>query len=255
VRQTAVAVALSVPAAGGVQRAFGSDAKSLQIGFAVEAGLRAARLARAGAEADTSAVDAWLPLVGGDPARLSTEPGGPAVPDGLAVKLYPACYALQRPISALAGLDVDPEDVTRIVARTPVATVAPLTHHRPTSGLQGKFSLEYACAAALLDAHPGFASFTDDAVRRAAAQRLVGLVELQLVPGGDGLLSGAFQAEVHTRSGIRTAWLDLPPGAPARPPTAEQLSAKLADCLAGLDLDPRQWTWANAADLLRAHLR
>ena len=37
----AVAMALAVPAAGGVQRAFGTDAKSLQVGFAVDAGLRA----------------------------------------------------------------------------------------------------------------------------------------------------------------------------------------------------------------------
>jgi 2-methylcitrate dehydratase PrpD len=40
------AMALAVPAAGGVQRAFGTDAKSLQVGFAVEAGIRAARLTR-----------------------------------------------------------------------------------------------------------------------------------------------------------------------------------------------------------------
>ena len=40
----AAAMALAVPAAGGVQRAFGTDAKSLQVGFAVEAGIRAARL-------------------------------------------------------------------------------------------------------------------------------------------------------------------------------------------------------------------
>ena len=39
-------------------------------------------------------------------------------------------------------------------------------HHQPDSGLQGKFSLEYAAAAALLDRYPGFTSFTDAAVRR-----------------------------------------------------------------------------------------
>ncbi|WP_375502216.1 MmgE/PrpD family protein [uncultured Jatrophihabitans sp.] len=254
VRQTAVAIALAVPAAGGVQRAFGSDAKSLQVGFAAEAGLRAARLARAGADADTSAVDAWLPLVGGDVARLDTESGAPALPDGLAIKIYPACYALQRPISALAGLGIATGDVTRIVARSPVATVAPLIHHRPTTGLQGKFSLEYACATALLDAHQGFASFADDAVRRAEAQRLVRLVEIQLTPGGNGLLSGAFEAEVYTGRGVETAWLDLPPGAPRRPPTPEQLAAKVTDCLGGLTLDPQSWTWSTAADVLREHL-
>ena len=252
-------MALAVPAAGGVQRAFGTDAKSLQVGFAVDAGIRAARLAAAGAQADPEAVDAWLGLVGGDPAAV--DPSGPTVPNGLAVKLYPCCYALQRPISALAELapKPDPAAIRRIVLRTPEATVVPLIHHRPTSGLQGKFSLEYAAAAALLaaysGAYPGFASFTDAAVRRDAARRLVSLVETKLDPGGSWLLDGELEAEIHTGDGtILRASAQFPPGSPERPPTAAQLQAKLADCVRGLDTDPASWTWDNAADVLRRFL-
>ena len=251
----AVAMALAVPAAGGVQRAFGTDAKSLQVGFAVDAGIRAARLAAAGAQADPEAVDAWLGLVGGDPAAV--DPSGPAVPNGLAVKLYPCCYALQRPISALSELapKPDPATIRRIVLRTPEATVVPLIHHRPASGLQGKFSLEYAAAAALLDAYPGFGSFTDAAVRRDAARRLVSLVETKLDPGGSWLLDGELEAEIHTGDGtILRASAQFPPGSPERPPTAAQLQAKLADCVRGLDTDPASWTWDNAADVLRRWL-
>ncbi|MGH3195720.1 MAG: MmgE/PrpD family protein [Streptosporangiaceae bacterium] len=256
----AVAMALAVPAAGGVQRAFGTDAKSLQVGFAVEAGIRAARLAAAGAQADPAAVDAWLGLVGGEPAAV--DPSGPVVPNGLAVKLYPCCYALQRPISAigeLAGPELDPAEIRRIVLRTPEATVVPLIHHRPQDGLQGKFSLEYAAAAALLaacsGAYPGFGSFTDSAVRRDDARRLVSLVEVKLDPGGIGLLDGQLEAEIHTSSGaILRASQQFPPGSPARPPTAAQLRSKLADCVRGLDTDPTSWTWENAAGMLRRWL-
>ncbi|MGH3232343.1 MAG: MmgE/PrpD family protein [Streptosporangiaceae bacterium] len=256
----AVAMALAVPAAGGVQRAFGTDAKSLQVGFAVEAGIRAARLAAAGAQADPAAVDAWLGLVGGEPAAV--DPSGPVVPNGLAVKLYPCCYALQRPISAigeLAGPELDPAEIRRIVLRTPEATVVPLIHHRPQDGLQGKFSLEYAAAAALLaacsGAYPGFGSFTDSAVRRDDARRLVSLVEVKLDPGGIGLLDGQLEAEIHTSSGaILRASQQFPPGSPARPPTAAQLRSKLADCVRGLDTDPTSWTWENAAGTLRRWL-
>jgi 2-methylcitrate dehydratase PrpD len=46
--QTATAIALAVPGAGGVQRAFGTSGKSLQVGFAADAGVRAAQLAAAG---------------------------------------------------------------------------------------------------------------------------------------------------------------------------------------------------------------
>ncbi len=257
----AVAMALAVPAAGGVQRAFGTDAKSLQVGFAVDAGIRAARLAAAGAQADPEAVDAWLSLVGGSahsrPAAV--DPSGPVIPNGLAIKLYPCCYALQRPISALSELagselapKLDPAAIHRIVLRTPEATVVPLIHHRPTSGLAGKFSLEYAAAAALLDAYPGFGSFTDAAVRRDAARRLVSLVEIKLDPGGSWLLDGELEAEIHTGDGrILRASQQFPPGSPARPPSAAQLQAKLADCVRGLDTDPASWTWDNAADVLR----
>jgi 2-methylcitrate dehydratase PrpD len=273
--RVATAMALAVPGAGGVQRAFGTDAKSLQVGFAVDAGLRAARLAAAGAQADPAALDTWLCLVGGDPstpalvggapagrapsgaAPSAVDPSGLLITNGLAIKLYPCCYALQRPIAALAELApaLDPAAVRRIVLRTPAATVVPLIHHRPETGLEGKFSLEYAAAAALLDSYAGFGSFTDEAVRRDEARRLAGVVETKLDPGGDWLLDGELEAEVHTADGavLRTRQ-QYPPGSPARPPTPDQLAAKLADCVAGLDTDPAGWTWENAADTLRRWL-
>lgn len=248
----ATAIALAVPAAGGVQQAFGSDAKSLQVGFATEAGVRAARLAAAGASADPGALDQWLELVGGDPRALDLE--GAAVPGGLAIKVFPCCYALQRPISALADLardGLDPATVTRIVLRTPRATVAPLIHHRPLTGLQAKFSLEYAAATALLDPHQGFAAFTDTAVCRPEAQRLLRLVEVELSDTGNWLLAGELEAEVHTTTGVLQARLQLPPGSPDRPPTPEELSTKVAECVAGTNVDPTAITWSGAADLLR----
>src|SRR6202042_1808433 len=64
---TARAIALAIPAAGGVQRAFGTAAKSLQVAFAADAGVRAAALAGAGATADPRALEEWMALVGGDP--------------------------------------------------------------------------------------------------------------------------------------------------------------------------------------------
>jgi 2-methylcitrate dehydratase PrpD len=258
---TATALALAVPGAGGVQRAFGTDAKSLQVGFAVDAGVRAARLAAAGAGADLAAVDAWLALVGGvsppdlaDPGRGAIDLGGPAVPGGLAIKVYPCCYALQRPISALASLRdrLDPAAVDRIVLRTPEATVAPLIHHRPETGLQAKFSLEYAAATALLDPYSGFEAFTDAAARRPAARELVSRVEVELSPGGDGLLAGSLEAEVRTGTQTLRVSQQFPPGSPARPPTGAELQAKIDDCTAGLDIGPV--TWSTAADVLRTHL-
>lgn len=253
--QTATALALAVPGAGGVQRAFGTDNKSLQVGFAVQAGIRAAELAADGARADPAALDDWLGLVGGDRARLDL--AGPAVPGGLAVKIYPCCYALQRPISALAELasgGLRADEVQRISVHTLAAAVTPLIHHRPETGLQGKFSLEYGLAAALLDGYPGRDSFTDAAVRRPEARRLAELVGTTLAPGGTGLLDGVFTAEVLDGGGqVRAVSLQYPPGSPQRPPAAAEFQAKLDDCLAGLPAGPAELTWAHAAGLLQKY--
>lgn len=259
------AIALAVPASGGVQRAFGTDAKSLQVGLAAQSGIQAAQLAGAGASADPRAVEDWMELLGGDPTHpLVTDPSSdPAmIPDGLAIKVYPACYALQRPIGALretVGEPIPADQVAAIRLSTPRGTVTPLVHHSPQTGLEGKFSLEYAAATALLDIHSGFGAFADEAVQRADAQRLVGLTEVTLTDEtGDGLLVGAVEVEVDLSDGRTvTGSLDLPPGSPGKPPTDAEMEAKVLDCLelGGIKgVAPGDITWARAARLLSTHL-
>lgn len=261
------AIALAVPGAGGVQRVFGTMGKSLQVGFAAAAGVRAAQLAGAGATADPAAVDQWLELLRGaplDPTVVDDEINEPmAVPGGLAVKVYPCCYALQRPICAVQSLKpLDPSTVARIVVRTPTASILPLIHHRPESGLAGKFSLEYGIAAALLDPRTGFASFTDEAVRRPAAQELLRSVAIHIADPGAGsptvtssadtdLLVGQFEADIHLTDGnCRQVSLADPLGSPSRPLTTTELHAKVADCC-GHDADALLRTnWDSGLDLL-----
>jgi 2-methylcitrate dehydratase PrpD len=174
----------------------------------------------------------------------------------MAIKVFPCCYALQRPISALAELAtrLDTAQVSRIVLKTPKGTVTPLIHHRPDTGLQAKFSLEYAAATALLDSYQGFASFTDEAVRRPQARHLVDLVDVRLGEGGDGLLAGEFEAEVHIGDDVLRVRSQFPPGSPQRPPTREELLRKVEDCLDGTTLDPETIGWSSAGQILRDHL-
>ncbi len=250
---TARAIALAVPATGGVQRAFGTHGKSLQVAFATDAGVRAARLAAAGATADPAALESWMALVGGDPADVDLS--GPAVPGGLAVKMHPCCYALQRPIAATRELDVEAADVVGVTVRTPAGTVQPLVHSRPTTGLEAKFSLEYAVATALLDRFPGQVAFEDAAVGRAEARRLVDAVEVELTSGGAGLLDGACEVELRLTDGrtVRSR-LEVPPGAPDRPPTLDELTAKVRDCAPDVADELLTTRWGDAAQVLRRHL-
>ena len=256
VEETAQAICLAIPAAGGVQRAFGSAGKPLQVGFAAEAGLRAARLARAGAQTDLRVMDDWLGLVGARHAGVDTT--GSAIPGGLAIKLFPCCYAMQRPIGAMREIRsrVAIRDIAAIHVSTPADTVRPLIHHHPTTGLEGKFSLEYALSAALLDDFPGFSSFTDRAVQRSDSQSLMQLVTSDLPEtNDDNLLAGEVSVSVRLRDGSNVeSTLALPPGSPTLPPTAIEMAAKIESC--GVDV-PRlvgNLTWDNGADLLRREL-
>lgn len=255
VPELATAITLAVPGAGGVRRAFGTDAKSLQVGFAVETGIRAAALAAAGATGDVATLDQWMALVGGDPKRVNVD--GPAVPGGLAIKLFPCCYAMQRPIGSLVEVkdSIDVGAIEKIVVRTPRETVTPLIHHNPTTGLEGKFSLEYAVAVALLDKHPGFSSFSDAAVNRPEASSLIRRTHLELLDGaGDGLLDGEFEAEIHIGGEIHRLRQKLPLGSPSRPPGPEEFGRKVEDCLTGTGLTAEDLDWPTARETFRSVL-
>lgn len=252
------AMALAVPAAGGGQRAFGTSGKSLQVGFATDAGVRAARLAAAGATAEPAALDDWFTLVGG-----ATEPvlSGPAVPDGLAVKLHPCCYAMQRPISAARELPCDGrgfEDIERITVVTPEAGMQPLIHHRPRTGLEAKFSMEYAVATTLLDGFPRMADFTDSAAVRPEVRTLLERTEVRVLPGSGegGLMGGETRIVVERSGGERAeAAMELPRGHPQRPANDAEHAAKVADCVGDeRAAEVMGVTWESAAPLLRGAL-
>ena len=233
VERTATAIALAVSSAGGVQRAFGSDGKAIQVGLAVDAGIRAARLAASGATADLRVVDAWLALVSEPPFDLALD-SAEMVPGGLAVKVYPCCYALQRPIACAAELarDVASGDVDRIDVWLTESAVQPLVHHQPTSGLEAKFCLEHALAVGVLDGFPGFDSFSDDSVHRPEVARLTRSVAVHLSAGGSGLLEDVVRVGLTTADGrTHSGEIDIPPGAPGRPVTRDQLAQKVRDCV------------------------
>ena len=225
--------------------------QGLQVAFAVEAGLRAAALAAAGADVDTRAVDAWVELVGGDPA-----PGpfvAEAIPGGLAVKVYPCCYALQRPIAAVRALGpVDPEHVRRIVVSTPPSALTPLIHRCPVTGLEAKFSLEYGVACAVLDDVVGLDSFSAEAVARPAARRLMALVEVEPTGAGDGLLAGTAAIALTLDDGtVVRSELQFPVGAPQRPLSEADLGEKLEACLGASAVEAQGLSWDTAAEYLR----
>lgn len=108
--------------------------------------------------------------------------------NGLSTKKYPVCYASHRVIDGVLDLrrrhEVVPAGVERIVATISDVNARVLHSHAPRSALEGKFSLEFACAAALCEGAVGLREVTDAMVRRADIERMMARVEVRTVPPG-----------------------------------------------------------------------
>ena len=100
----------------------------------------------------------------------------------------------------------------------------------------------------------GSGRFTDPAVSRPDAQQLLRRVQFVPQGAGEGLLDGDCEIAVRLLEGaVLTAALELPEGAPGRPPSIQTLAQKALSCLDGLDLDVEKIDWESAVWILAAH--
>ncbi|GAA0897400.1 MmgE/PrpD family protein [Pseudonocardia zijingensis] len=263
--EAATALGIAASMAGGSRQNFGTMTKPLHAGLAARDGVLAAGLAAGGFTADTGQIEGplgFVALYGQDRSRvdrivpaLPAAPGTAVLRDGVNVKKYPACYNTQRTLDAalaVAARGVRPQDVAEIALTVEPGGLDPLIHHRPTTGLEGKFSGEYAVAAALLDGAVALSTYTDVAVRRPEARALVERVriaEAAQPPVGPATWEQAYAVvDVRLRDGRReVARVDVPQGDRRAPMSDDDLRAKFEDCV----------TFAGfgaAADALHARL-
>ncbi|MBO0876624.1 MAG: MmgE/PrpD family protein [Pseudonocardia sp.] len=240
------ALGLAASMAGGSRQNFGTMTKPLHPGLAARDGVFAAMLAGAGFTADTAQLESPLGYFamyadGCDLERVQASLAGPwaLTEHGLNVKKYPCCYCTHRTADAtleLAARDgIDPAEVRSIRLTLEPGGFDPLIHHRPTTGLEGKFSAEYVIATALLDGRVGLASFTDDAVRRPRAQELLRKVEIaehERPPLGPAEWTQAYAVlEIDTTADRHFLRVDVPRGHCRLPMERSDLEAKFRDCV------------------------
>jgi 2-methylcitrate dehydratase PrpD len=218
------AVALALLRSAGLRAAFGSHGKSLQVGLAAAAGVRAARLAAAGARAPLDAVArGWEEAAGGtyaepDPARRAIDENW--------IKAWPCCLQTHGAIEAAVTLRERGGSGGLTVVVHPVSLQAAAVGPEPADGLQAKFSIPYLTAYTLLHGPPAvdsFGSVDPDAVelaRRIAVRSDTALLESEF------LLHDGSEEVARVRAAL---------GSPARPMDAEALRAK-AEGLAGAEL-------------------
>jgi 2-methylcitrate dehydratase PrpD len=243
------AIAISASLAAGLVANFGTMTKSLHAGRAGQAGVLAARLAKQGFTASpdvlehaTGFMHAHSPSGRPDVEERDHELGRRwRLPDmGLHIKRYPICYATHRSIDAMLELadehDLKPSDIWSITVKAGRTQLLMLRNHAPTTGLEAKFSMEFAMASAVVARRVGLRELADGFVRRLEVvelMRKVTCVPVEAV-GQEGLPFGPADVVVVTLNSGRV--LEHAPVPDARgswrkPMTSTEFREKFDDCV------------------------
>ncbi|MDA1035308.1 MAG: MmgE/PrpD family protein [Chloroflexi bacterium] len=157
--------------AGGVREVFGSDSKAMHPAKAASNGLQAAMLAKAGFTGPDDIIGGrrgfWAVLSGAghDEAQLLGEWGERWELANNGLKPYAngvVSHPLQDAVIKLRNEhNLKPENVTAINAKVHPLVLELMNRADPRRGLEGKFSFQHCCAAALVDGAGHDAQFTD----------------------------------------------------------------------------------------------
>jgi aconitate decarboxylase len=238
------ALGIAASRAGSVLANAGSMTKSTHCGHAAALGLESALLAARGFTANNAVFEAaqgYVPALydagfvieemlgfGRAPLRI--------VEPGYAIKMFPSQYGTHFGITAALELRPDIPDAAAI---RHVLLTAPLMAYVdrpwPRTGLEGKFSLQYTAASALLDGKVEIGTFTDARLAKADMQNLLAKFELRFDPSIPGRFEEAhvlLRVELDGGRILQTR-CNGPRGKWGMPPIreAEHLT-KVRDCLA-----------------------
>jgi 2-methylcitrate dehydratase PrpD len=247
--QATRAIALGASHSSGLVANFGTMTKPYHAGKAAHAGVISARLAEAGFTASADALEhplgflaAVSPKGGADRERAAQ--AGRAwqiLSQGLSVKKYPLCYCTHRAIDGMLDLlrvqQVHGEDVKSITVSTSRRNATILRNQHPQTGLEAKFSMQFAMAASILAGRVGLAELTDGFVQRKDVQALQRKVTIAPDDRSDPNRSGAAPYDlvvIETNDGRRleSARITDERGSPQLPLSADELWVKFENCLA-----------------------
>ncbi|NVO17571.1 MAG: MmgE/PrpD family protein [Rhodoplanes sp.] len=180
------AIAIAAIQAGGLRIAVGSDMKPGLVGRAAETGVRAAVLAKAGAQAPADAVEGFRGLVqvvnGGQWNAAAFATLGHFADVGTSFKEYPACSSIQAAAEALEHLidrhAIDRADIVEVRCDVTSHIASNLTFPRPDSVTQAQFSMPFAIACILLHGHFTADLLTEETVRDDAIRSVMGRVTM-----------------------------------------------------------------------------
>jgi 2-methylcitrate dehydratase PrpD len=248
--QTRMALGIAASSSAGLRQNFGTMTKPLHAGNAARNGIVASMLAKRGFTAEKNILEAkfgFYKLFSKDDEydleRVTDGMGQPLVimSPGVSVKPYPSCRrthsALDSMLDFVKKQNFSAQDVEEIEVRVDPATPNVLIHSNPQSGLEGKFSMQFCMAIAILNKHVGLGAFTDENVLNAQTQELI--KKVKMVPEPSLAHPGPSKKTEHNPSIVRVKLKngqefiqqrDVPKGNRSVPMNREELLMKYKDC-------------------------
>jgi 2-methylcitrate dehydratase PrpD len=239
-----VAIGIAASLAGGLRENFGTMTKPLHAGRAAQSGVLAAILASNGFTASEHGLEAprgFFRAAGGGfvPDRILGRLGQPfyLVAPGVSIKPYPS-GSLSHPAQDLvlemaAREGLSPQSIELVEVGTNSNVPNALIHHRPRTGLEAKFSMEYCVATGFVRGRAGLAEFTDEAVADPEIQAFLPKVQLVVDPELErlGFRHVRTRVRVHCSDGRclerEAEWAR---GYPQNPLPPAALEAKFLEC-------------------------
>jgi 2-methylcitrate dehydratase PrpD len=246
VDQTVFALGIAATEGGGFRDNFGSMTKPFQAGHASENGTVAADLAALGWTAANDILEAplgFFQAAGGgfDPGSIAERLGRPwtfASP-GVSIKPHPSGSlshpAMGEMLRLIRQHDIKPADVERVDIGGNHGMTTSLLHHRPTTGLQGKFSMEFCLSILLLERKAGLTEYTDAVVQRRDVQDMIGKVHFFVDPEAEsaGLDKMTSLLKISLKDGrIISGRAEFAKGSPANPMSYDEVADKFRGCAA-----------------------
>ncbi len=238
--RTALGIATSM--ASGAACNYGTMTKPLGSGLAARSGVLAASLAQKGFTASDKALesaagffDAFLSLPP-EPAAMEELGRSYELTGGLKVKPYPCGGLSHNAIDAVLemrerdGIKADQVESVRVeVAKHAYDR---LVFQVPRTGLEGKFSMGYLLARAMIDGKISLDHFSDAAVREQPILDFAKRVHMELNTAlADSSEGRPSKVEVRLKDGkILSRYVEYAKGGPQAPLSAQELRAKFVDC-------------------------
>src|SRR5712664_3664800 len=230
--------------AGGLRENFGTMTKPFQAGRAAESGLASAELVALGWTAEDQILEAergFFHAFGGsyDPAAIMDRLGKPwtFISPGISLKPYPSGSLTHPAMTELARLieanKIEAAQVERVDVGANHNMTTTLLHHRPQTGLESKFSMEFCIAILILKRRAGLSEFSDKVVQRSDAQEMIRRVNFYVDPEAEsaGYEKMTSLLKIHLKDGrVIEGRADFGKGSPANPMTFEEAATKFKRC-------------------------